>query len=238
MHDAARRYSLRNWCGTFEFGARPCNLCKMVSKPHASRCDNWGRGARARPRTTGQNSLKCYSRPVRFRPGPAGGRAEPREHGGAGGPKTGGARYQGRPGRPGGSGRQPIRGRRGVAKSRLGHDRVRAGRAAGLGPARRGQGRRQGRCTAACSCPHELMGRPGTSLAGGVAGPRTRVPPWGARANVPGRSRPGSSSACRPGPGLSTAHRRRRRRAGDSCPAERAIGRRAAAASGRRAASG
>ena len=44
MYDASRRYSLCNWCGIFEFGARPCNLCKVVSKPHALRCDNWGRG--------------------------------------------------------------------------------------------------------------------------------------------------------------------------------------------------
>ena len=32
-----------NWCGTFEFGSKPCLLCKMVSAPHALRCDNWGR---------------------------------------------------------------------------------------------------------------------------------------------------------------------------------------------------
>ena len=44
MYDASRRYSLCNWCGIFEFGAKPCNLCKVVSKPHALRCDNWGRG--------------------------------------------------------------------------------------------------------------------------------------------------------------------------------------------------
>ena len=30
--------------GTFEFGAKPCYLCKMVSKPHALRCGKWGRG--------------------------------------------------------------------------------------------------------------------------------------------------------------------------------------------------
>ena len=44
MHDAARRYSLCNWCGTFKFGARTRNPCNMVSRPHTLRCDNWGRG--------------------------------------------------------------------------------------------------------------------------------------------------------------------------------------------------
>ena len=44
MRAVARRYSLCTWCGTFEFGAKPCNLYNLVSRPHALRCDNWGRG--------------------------------------------------------------------------------------------------------------------------------------------------------------------------------------------------
>ena len=44
MHEPARMYSLCSWCGVFESGARPCKLCKIVSRPGTQFCDNRGRG--------------------------------------------------------------------------------------------------------------------------------------------------------------------------------------------------
>ena len=37
-------YALCSWCGVFAPGAKPCTLCKMVSRPEAQHCDNRGRG--------------------------------------------------------------------------------------------------------------------------------------------------------------------------------------------------
>ena len=43
-HERGSKYALRSSCGTFDFDSKPCLLCKMISLPHASRCDNWARG--------------------------------------------------------------------------------------------------------------------------------------------------------------------------------------------------
>jgi len=44
LHERARMYALCSWCGVFAPGAKPCTLCKMLSRPESQFFDNRGRG--------------------------------------------------------------------------------------------------------------------------------------------------------------------------------------------------
>ena len=176
-------YALCSWCGVFAPGAKPCTLCKMVSRPESQYCDNRGRGC---PGTASDFGPALTENAIPGSPAFVMGQQLAEIVRTAGKEKADRLSAW----RAGG-------GDRGGA----------APRSVGWGPteyepdgaaawAPRGGGRGGGRGgTRRRARPDELTGRPGASPVGGVAGPRTCSSARDAHASTLERGGPGSRHA-------------------------------------------